>query len=141
MQLVHSEQDFQSNALSSLRSNVFNTAGNGIYRYHFRTKFNPDRDGAALEVEWFADGSDNWSVFGRSLEENDAQPGVVRVVDNFYDDGTVRRTHELIQKDEVNMIPMRIWGDRDDADVGCSSTGCSADRGMSISSGTARRWS
>ncbi|KAF7558106.1 hypothetical protein G7Z17_g84 [Cylindrodendrum hubeiense] len=106
---VPTEQDFQSWALSGLRTAVWTTKKVGIFRYHFRTEFKAELDPEALRVEWFGDGSGMVTPYGkRSIEDRDVEPGVVRVIESIYGNGSVETRYENIHKDEYKLL-RRSW--------------------------------
>lgn len=80
-----------------------------MYQYHFRTEFKTELEPAALVVEWFGLVQGNVSPYGkRSIEDRDAEPGVVRVIEGIYDNGTVETRYESIHKDETSTSCLQI---------------------------------
>ncbi|KAM0542646.1 hypothetical protein ACHAPJ_012678 [Fusarium lateritium] len=114
---VKSEQDFQSNALSALREYVLHkpqppatkATTMGIWRYHFKTQFQPDKGFAAVSVEWYDDASEWLSGYQkRSIEGRDIEESIVRIIHSFYNNGTAEVRHEPVFKDEYKIL-RRSW--------------------------------
>jgi hypothetical protein len=112
---VKSEQDFQSNALSTLRDTVLHRPApaaklsdiKGIWRYHFKTEFLTDKAFAAVYVEWFDDASSYVTGYQkRSFNGRDIEESIVRIIHALYNNGTVEVRHEPVFKDEVSVKPL-----------------------------------
>ncbi|KAJ4081296.1 hypothetical protein NW760_012655 [Fusarium oxysporum] len=114
---ISSEQDFQSNALCALREAVLHkrvppatkATTKGIWRYHFRTRFQPDTELAAVSVEWYDDASEWFSGYQkRSIEGRDIEESIVRIFHSFYNNGTAEVRHEPVFKDKYKIL-RRSW--------------------------------
>lgn len=80
-----------------------------MYRYHFRTEFKTEPEPAALVVEWFGPIQGNISPYSkRSIKDRDTEPGVIRVIESIYDNGTIDTRYESIHKDEVSTSCLKI---------------------------------
>lgn len=107
---VRSEQNFQSDAQSTLRLRVadVNNAGlaNGVYRFRFKTLFNPEPDDAATAIEYNIDPNTNTvNVWLRRELGHDPHPtAIYRVHEGFYDNGTIRK-YTRLSDEEVRRIP------------------------------------
>ncbi|KAI6750545.1 hypothetical protein HG530_014826 [Fusarium avenaceum] len=112
-----SEQDFQGSALSTLREAVIHTPAKpvmrpdikGIWRYHLKTEFVPVADLAAVSVEWFDEASE-WATVHqkRSIDGRDIEESIVRIIEAFYNNGSVEVRHEPVFKDEYAIL-RRSW--------------------------------
>ncbi len=97
---VNSEQNFQSNAHSSLRNRVGPTANAaGVFRYHFRTAWYDGTVEAATEVVWYLPNSEFVDTYQKRSGEEPLS--VYRVVDRFYANGTASQTKQLITRRQV----------------------------------------
>jgi len=98
---VRSEQNFQSDAQSTLRLRVADVnrgdLANGVYRFRFKTLFNTETDDAATAIEYNIDPQTNsvnvW--LKRELGFEPHPHAIYRVHEGFYDNGTIRRYTRL----------------------------------------------
>lgn len=102
---VRSEQNFQSDAQSTLRLRVADVnrgdLANGVYRFQFKTLFNPDTTDAATAIEYNIDPqTHSVNVWLRRELGHEPHPNVMyRVHEGFYDNGTIRRYMRLSDKE------------------------------------------
>jgi hypothetical protein len=104
---VRSEQNFQSDAQSTLRLRVADVnrsdRANGVYRFRFKTLFNPDRGDPATAIEYNIDpqtgGVDVY--LRRELGHEPHPTAIYRVHEGFYDNGTIR-TYTRLNDEEVS---------------------------------------
>lgn len=112
MPYVKSEQDFQSNALTTLKEAVLHDPPKplkksdikGIWRYHFKTQFNPNKHWAAVFVEFFIEGGESMEGGGkskRSIGGREVEESIIRVIHAFHSNGTFEERHEPVFRDEV----------------------------------------
>jgi hypothetical protein len=77
----------------------------GIWRYHFKTAFNPDTGLPAVTVEYYQDASSFYIGYQkRAINERDIEESIVRVVHGFHSNGTVEVKKEPVFKDEVSKL-------------------------------------
>ncbi|KEY73171.1 hypothetical protein S7711_04137 [Stachybotrys chartarum IBT 7711] len=107
---VDSEQNFQGAAHTTLRSAVFPGSATGVFRFHFRTRFNTDIDGAPTEVHWYGPGSEHVTITRRY---SNGAPRIHHFVQYFYDNGTNLVMEEPIDEEEYLLLRRNWYSDLD----------------------------
>ena len=106
-----SEQDFQSLARFTLRNRIANSTWlDGVYRFRFRTLYDPDAESFAATVDYTRKWSNRLDA-GIALAEgiyesefgNDSRPRtVVRAREGIHANGTISLTYTQLSDEEVS---------------------------------------
>ena len=106
-----SEQDFQSLARFTLRNRIAgSTWPDGVYRFRFRTLYDPDAESFAATVDYtrkWSKGLDSGIALAEGIYEGesggDSRPMmVVRVREGIHANGTISLTYTQLSDEEVS---------------------------------------
>ena len=106
-----SEQDFQSLARFTLRNRIAgSTWPDGVYRFRFRTLYDPDAESFAATVDYtrkWSNGLDSGIALAEGIYEgesgSDSRPMmVVRVREGIHANGTISLTYTQLSDEEVS---------------------------------------